>query len=209
MDKFALVYEFNTNSPLITYKASKELEAKNYPKAVELLALAIERYPNHSTPYFIYAEALAHENRFNEAKEMVSKGDDLLGEESTSKYYLNLIDRIKRKSEGISTNFDETVNEVLTESFIEHEDFESSGEIDMLEENIDQTNNGTQTELNQNTIVTETLAEIYASQNNYEEALQIFEKLKVTRPELKNKFDNRIAEIKLAINFKKQKKIDT
>ena len=59
MDKFALVYEFNKESPLITYKASKELEAKNYSKAVDLLSSAIEKYPYHATAYFMYALALS------------------------------------------------------------------------------------------------------------------------------------------------------
>ncbi len=83
MDKFALVYEFNKDSPLITYKATKEIEAKNYSKALELLPTAIEKYPNHATAYFMYALALAHNNQFEKAKEYLFKGDNILKDENT------------------------------------------------------------------------------------------------------------------------------
>ena len=54
--------------------------------------------------------------------------------------------------------------------------------------------------------MTETLAEIYASQENYEEAIEIYEKLKNIKPDLTDKFNNRINELKTAIENKKQKR---
>lgn len=206
MDKFALVYEFNKESPLITYKASKELEAKNYDKALKLLTTAIEKYPNHATSYFLLSLALAHSNEFDKAKEFALKGDNLLGEKRTLEYYLDQIERIKRESEGISVSFDDTVNEILDESFLEQETFGTEDEIDLLDENFGGIENQEEALNEQNSIVTETLAEIYASQGNFKESIEIFEKLKVIKPELTEKFDNRIAELNLAIENKKQKK---
>lgn len=205
MDKFAMVYEFNTDSPLITYKASKEIEAKNYKGALKLLSVAIEKFPKHATAYFLHSLASAHNNDFETAKDILSKGDDLFGEKSTTEYYLGLIEKIKRESEGISVSFDDTVNDVLNEAFIEQEDFDTESEVDLLKDDFDQSLkvvDNSETE----SIVTETLAEIYASQNNYDEAIDIFEKLKIVKPELKEKFENRIEDIKLEIENKKQKK---
>jgi len=193
MDKFALVYEFNKESPLITYKASKELEAKNYSKALELLSSAIEKYPYHATAYFLLALALAHNNEFEKAKEFLSKGDDLLGEKSTTEYYLGLIEKIKRESEGISVNLDDTISEVLNESFIEPEDFNTENELELLNDSFEKAEQPENITFEQNSIVTETLAEIYASQNNYEESLEIYEKLKIIKPDMTEKFDNRMA----------------
>lgn len=205
MDKFAMVYEFNSESPLITYKASKELEANNYKEALKLLSSAIEKFPKHATAHFLHSLASAYNDDFETAKDLLSKGDDLFGESSTTEYYQKLIDKIKRESEGISVSFDDTVNDVLNETFLEPEDFDPSNDMELLEDEFeqpkDQSNN-----LEPESIVTETLAEIYASQNNFDEAIEIFEKLKIVRPELVEKFDNRINDIKLAIENKKQKK---
>ena len=205
MDKFAIVYEFNQESPLITYKASRELEAKNYPKAVDLLSSAIEKYPYHPTPYFQYALALAHNKQYGLAKDFLAKGDDLLGEKETLNYYSNLIEAVKREADGISIVFDDTINEVLGESFIEPEQF-NSDDIDLIEEpnsNIIENDNPDSEGIS---IVTETLAEIYASQENYEEAIEIYEKLINIKPDFTDKFNNRISELKTAIENKKQKR---
>ncbi len=205
MDKFATVYEFNKESPLITYKATRELEAKNYKKAIDLLSSAIEKYPHHPTPYFQYALALAHNKQYGLAKDFLAKGDDLLREKETLNYYSNLIEAVKREAEGISVGFDDTINEVLGESFIEPEQF-SSDDIDLIDESDSKHNDTDNSDSEGMSIVTETLAEIYASQENYEEAIEIYEKLKNIKPDLIDKFNNRINELKTAIENKKQKR---
>ena len=55
MDKFTLVYEFNRESPLITYEAAKEFEKHNLEKAVELFEISISKFPYYPTTYFLYA----------------------------------------------------------------------------------------------------------------------------------------------------------
>lgn len=206
MDKFALVYEFNNNSPLITYKAVKEHEAKNYSKALELFPKALEKYPYYATTYFVYALALANNNEFDKAKEMVEKGHNLLGVNSTFEFYMEAIDKIKREANGISVNFDDTVNEVLNESFLEPEEFDSSVELDLLNDKLSIDEPIQNSNFEENSIVTETLAEIYASQNNFEEALEIYKKLKELKPDLTEKFDIKIAELNIAIDNKKNKR---
>lgn len=206
MDKFAIVYEFNKESPLMTYKGTKELEAKNYSKAAELLAEAIEKFPDHATPYFQYSLALANQNEFEKAKEILTKGDDLLGDKDTFNYYSNLIESIKRNAEGITVSFDETVNQVLEESFIEPERFNREDEIDILREKNEKEKNEEKLDFDQSPIVTETLAEIYASQNNYEEAIEVYEKLKFIKPELTDRFNNRINQLNIELENKKQKR---
>jgi tetratricopeptide (TPR) repeat protein len=207
MDKFALVYEFNKESPLITYKASKELDIKNYSKALSLLNSALDKYPYHATAYFLKSIALAYNSEYDQAREFASKGHELLQEKSTFEYYLSQIEKIKRESEGISVDFDETVTEVLNDSFLEPDDFDTVQDLEFLDEDLKNTElPGYDQSFDEKSIVTETLAEIYATQNNFEEALDIYEKLKEIKPELSDKFDNRIAELNQAIENKKQKK---
>ncbi|MCW8849128.1 MAG: tetratricopeptide repeat protein, partial [Melioribacteraceae bacterium] len=187
-------------------KATKEIEAQNYSKALELLPTAIEKYPTHATAYFMYALALAHNEQIELAKEYISKGDDILKDENTKDHYLKLIEKIGREAAGISINFDDTVNEILEESFLEPEEFDPLKDIELLDDSLIDEEPEVEQHFEQNSIVTETLAEIYASQGNYEEALEIYEKLKDIKPELTEKFENRITELNLVIENKKQKR---
>ncbi len=199
MDKFALVYEFNHDSPLIVYKASKELEDNNIAKAIEMLNKAIEEYPYYPTPYFILATALAHNQEFDEAQIMLSKAHSILDNEQTYTYYNNLIEKIKRESDGITSNFDETVDKVLDETLLELDELETMETIDLL--SIDKPSddksiiNKINTHLPDGTIVTETLAEIYSSQGNFKEAKEIYEKLKYIHPAKSEKFEKKILEL--------------
>ena len=205
MDKFALVYEFNKESPLITYKASKEFDAGNYNNALTLLETAIEKFPNHATSYFIYALTLAKKKDFDEAKKILSIANDIWNVKDTYDYYSDQIERIKRSAKGISVNFDETVNEVLNESFLEPEGFNNKIEFDLLDDDTKLDKTEYKSDIEQTAIVTETLAEIYASQQSYKEALDIYEKLTKIKPDLKDKFEKRISELNDAIKNKKQK----
>ena len=195
MDKFSLVYEFNNDSPLIVYEASKELEDNNVTKAIEMLNKAIENYPYYPTPYFLLATALAHNQEFEEAKIILSKGHNLLDNEKTYKYYSNLIEKIKREFDGISNNFDDTVNKVLDETLLHSDESDS---IDLLSEEKTVTDpilTKVNTHLPDGTIVTETLAEIYSSQGNFNEAKEIYQKLKYIYPDKAEKFEKKIAEL--------------
>ncbi len=204
MDKFALVYEFNHDSPLIVYKASKELEDNNIAKAIEMLNKAIEEYPYYPTPYFILATALAHNQEFDEAQIMLSKAHSILDNEQTYSYYNNLIEKIKRESDGITSNFDETVNKVLDETLLDSDELET---IDLLSIDKPLDDNAILTKINTHlpdgTIVTETLAEIYSSQGNFNEAKEIYEKLKYIYPDKAEKFERKILELSNTTTSKK------
>ncbi len=195
MDKFSLVYEFNNNSPLIVYQASKELEDKNITQAMEMLNKAIEKYPYYPTPYFLLATAQAYNQEFEEARITLSKAHSLLDNEQTYHYYSNLIEKIKRESEGISSNFDDTVNQVLNEAFLEDDEVEEIELLNIDEQKVETTASKINTHLPDGTIVTETLAEIYSSQGNYKEAIEIYRKLKNIYPDKANKFEQKILEL--------------
>ena len=207
MDKFTLVYEFNKDSPLITYQAAKEIEAKNYSKALEMLNTAVEKFPNHLSALLLLSEALAYNEKYDEAREVLKRCQDINYDKDTQDFYLNRIEIIKREAEGISVDLDDTVNEILNEAFLESSDFDTDQEFELLEDNFDVKESEEDKDLSKNSIVTETLAEIYASQENYDEALDIYEKLMKLKPEMEIKFSNRISEIKTAIDNKKRKKI--
>ena len=200
------MFEFNKNSPLVSYQASKELDAGNHKKALEMLSAATESYPDHLIAHILKSLALAHNKKFEEAKTLISglKGSIITGE--TIKYYMDKIDKIKLESDGISVNFDDTVSEVLSDSFLDEEQIGAEKDFELLEDDFEFNETGSRSESVDSAIVTETLAEIYASQHNYDEALEIYEKLKKLKPEMSDKFEKRISELKAAIENKKSKK---
>ncbi len=201
MDKFALIYEFNKESPLIVYEASKELEKKNYQKALELFEKASQKFPYHPTVFFLKAVADAYNNQFDLAKENLLKGDNLLNNKQTLEFYHQLVEKIRLKTDDINIDSRKLQNDFFYKSVIDNHEFDN---IDSSQLISNEEINSEQNNFDNETIVTETLAEIYASQENYIEALEIFEKLKNVKPELFEKFENRIQEIRTAIENKKQ-----
>jgi len=206
MDKFALVYEFNKNSPLIVYKASKEIEDRNISNAIELLNSSIKKYPYYSTAYFLLATALAYNNQYKEAEIMVTRGNILLDEKETAKYYLGKIKKIKKENEGIDNNFSETIDEVLDKSLeddYKFYDFDDLGDNKVITSKKIEKENLTKSKISNGTIVTETLAEIYHAQGNYVEALDIYERLIKLQPGKIDIFNKKILEINNTIISKK------
>lgn len=204
MDKFALVYEFNKDSPLLVYKASKEIEDRNITIAIELLNTSIEKYPYYPTAYFLLSVALAYNGDYFRAGELIAQGNNLLDEEQTFQYYSNLVEKIKKEAEGIDTNFEDTVSTVLDDSFNDENDFYDFDDISIEIDN----NEIKQTEspkgnITEGTIVTETLAEIYNTQGNYKEALDIYNRLLKIQPEKTDKFNQKILEISHSMGSKK------
>ena len=207
MDKFALVYEFNKESPLLVYKASKEIEDRNIANAIDLLNSSIEKYPYYPTAYFLLSVALAYNGEYKKAGDLITQGNNLLDEEQTFEYYSNLVKQIKKEAEGIDNNFENTVSKVLDDSFNDENEFYDFDDINIEHDNTSD-NEIKQTEapkpnITEGTIVTETLAEIYNTQGNYKEALDIYNRLLKIQPEKTDKFNQKILEISHSMGTKK------
>ena len=206
MDKFALVYEFNKESPLLVYKASKEIEDRNITNAIELLNTSIEKYPYYPTAYFLLSVALAYNGDYIKAGQSITQGNNLLDEEQTSQYYSNLVGKIKKEAEGLDTNFEDTVSKVLDDSFNDENenDFYDFDDINIEDDNNEiQQTESPKGNITEGTIVTETLAEIYNTQGNYKEALDIYNRLLKIQPEKTDKFNQKILEISHSMGSKK------
>lgn len=199
MDKFALLYEFDQKSPLLVYKAAQEIEERNISNAIELLNTSIEKYPYYATAYFLLATALAYNNEYDKISEMISKGSNILDDDETALYYTNLVEKIKRENAGIDNSFEETISDVLDESFhVDDSEFYNFDDLNLVDEKIEDTKQiptATKSKITEGTIVTETLAEIYNSQGNYTEALDIYERLLKLQPDKSVKFNKKILEI--------------
>lgn len=128
MDKTALIYEFNNSSPVFAQVAAGELENKNIDKALNILENGIQLFPEYSTAYIVYAQALAMAGDFESAEKMLKKGCDLIESEDTLIYYSNKFEKLKQKTETISTS---RRTNFLSDDF---DDLNQNDIIDMLAE---------------------------------------------------------------------------
>ncbi|MFA8342175.1 MAG: hypothetical protein ACEPO8_04300 [Rhodothermaceae bacterium] len=102
MNKSALIYEFNNDSPLFAQVAAEELENKNVDKALEILEHGIQLFPEYATAYIIYSQALAKIGDFDNAFDMLKKGCDLVNSDEAYKFYSEKLENLKSKSGNIS-----------------------------------------------------------------------------------------------------------
>jgi len=218
-DKIKLIYEFNNNSPLFARVALSEVEHGSIPDAINILQNGIRLYPAYSSPYIILALANAYSGNKDEALKYLSKGCEIINSPDTFNFY-------KEKIASIITDRN-SLSESLRPGFLMSQDinpkennFQSNIENDVdIEEKLDElalqlskakikpkpdSQSDEITELPEfkgKKIATETLAEIFINQKNYNQAIFIYEELIQQKPENKDTYLEKISEIK---QFEKQ-----
>lgn len=96
-DKFALIYQFNNNSPLFARVAADSLNKNFTDKAIQIIEEGLKIHPDYPTAYLMYSKALAEKGEFNHAREALKGVLNLLEDERTYDYYLNEVERIERE----------------------------------------------------------------------------------------------------------------
>jgi len=224
-NKFALIYEFNNQSPLFAHVASDSYENGEYEKALEILENGLKIYPNYPSAYFIYSKVLAATGNLEKAKEIVKIGSELVDSSETQNYYLELIVQISNQigalpdskrttflgdgdienlpleEEKANTNdksnaFEDNLEELAKEL--------ETAKIPAIEEPNDLENSFHEGLIEEeestddflnDDFISETLAGIYLAQKNYSAAKNIYTKLIEIEPEKTKLFENKIAEI--------------
>jgi len=213
-DKIKLIYEFNNNSPLFARVALSEIEHGSIPDAITILQNGIRLYPSYPTPYIIMSLAYAYSGNKEEALKYLSKGCNIINSPATLNYY-------KEKITAIITDRN-SLSESLRPGFLEIPENDSTNkktehlpENDInIEENLDELARQLSkakikpkpdsqldeepelTEFKGKKIATETLAEIFISQRNYNEAISIYEELILKKPENTPLYQEKISELK-------------
>ncbi|MCX7876133.1 MAG: hypothetical protein N2321_08215 [Melioribacteraceae bacterium] len=203
-ERIKLIYEFNKNSPLFTRVAALEINKGNFVEANKILEDGINTHSFYPTAFLLLSLCKAYEGKETEAKIVAKIGADLINSKETFEYYSNEIEKIinerKSLSESLRPNF-------IDENIIENEVIENK--LDQLAEQlskakiipkpVDENNELEIPEYKGKKIVSETLAEIYYTQKNYNEAISAFEELINQKPEKAEYYLNPIEEIKLKL----------
>lgn len=204
-EKIDLIYSYNKLTPLFARKAGYELDKKNLEDVIEILTKGLKNYPNYAVPYLLLGKAYALKGDYTEAIENIKKGSDLIPSKKTYDFYLNEIENIKNK---VSLGFS-NVNKAEETSSVNEEIYgiNSIPKDEKLRDLVRELSPEHKTErpvkrteqeksFGKNIIVSETLAKIYISQGEYNEAIEIYNLLKEKHPDKVEYYSKKIDELK-------------
>lgn len=223
--KVSLIYEYNRNSPLFVKMADSQIEENNVDEAVEILIAGLKTYPEHPVAHLLLGRAFAKMGNYGKALEYFKKGSDIIQSDETYNYYVNELEKVKKQrslfeaSRGNSFfNSSENLQKSAKVPDLFHAKSETKQEKELaitiderLEELADQiskvklsastgsptTHTDIKDILSQDSmIVSETLAKIYVAQNEYDEAIKVYEKLIKKEPSRYEHFTEKIKEIR-------------
>ncbi len=217
--KVSLIYEYNKNSPLFVRIASNQIEDNNPDKAIEIIEEGLKKYPEYPVAYFLLGKAYTIKGLYSQALKYVKRGSELIHSPKTYDYYLREIEAIKKqrsffkparwendiKGEEVPDSSLKEIEDSLktlppiTESIkkLNEELMEARETIQKAKES---TAPSAKSFTDGNLIVSETLAKIYISQGEYQEAIAVFEKLMKKNPDKKDYYEIKIEEIKIRMN---------
>ncbi len=227
--KASLIYEYNNNSALFVRTANYEMENNNLNKAIEILKAGLIIYPNHPVAHLLLGKVYALIGDYAGAINYFKKGSNILQSDETYEYYLDELESIRKQRSLLETgsgnaflpSSDQTESLATEPDAINQEDELGSREeltisIDeRLEQLADQISNAKlssshggkslETDIlhnfyDDNLIVSETLAKIYVAQDEYDEAIKVYEKLIKKDSVRYEYYTEKIIEIRSMIN---------
>jgi predicted Zn-dependent protease len=227
-DKVKLIYEYNKKSPLFVRAAYFEIENNNFDEAVFILRQGLKSYPENPVAILLLARANALMGKKEIAAKLIKKGSNLIHSKETYNFYMEELDTLEKRAAvpGLPIEkifFNENADSNETENFIlpavkENEENKLKeteaieNRLEQLaktiasaklpppgdEKNIEIRSLGRLSE--NNLIVSETLAQIYVSQGQYNEAIKVFKNLIKMKPGTTDYYSEKIAEIKSNFN---------
>ncbi len=194
-DKVNLIYEYNKRSPLFVRVANSEIEKNNAERAVDILNEGLSIYPDYTTAHILLGKALMRLGKYKEALDSFLKGSVLASSHKVYEYYMHEVENQKKQR-------------VLFESshrpgFIQKEGVPKQNKIS-LEQELSSFDSMTESTPDTSSakpgagdsIVSETLANIYITQGEFREAMTIYERLLIKNPQKKDYYLKKIGELK-------------
>lgn len=195
-DKVNLIYEYNKKSPLFVRVANGEIEKNNPEKAVEILNDGLAVYPNYPVAHILLGKALMLLGKYRESLDSYRKGSELINSPEVYDYYLQEVENLKKQRILFETSH--------KPGFIAAVDNENTKDrkISLEKElsSFDSLNDNKITPVTRkpggDSIVSETLANIYITQGELREALSIYERLLNKNPQKRDYYQQKISELK-------------
>jgi tetratricopeptide (TPR) repeat protein len=223
-EKVSLIYEFNKNSPLLFRVANTELEKNNPEVCIKIVQNGLRIFPENPLGYILLGRAYARIGEFEKAREKINYAGKLLGSPRTVEFYSIELDRIRKnfssfessrgevflnlkedKESGDNSNVDNSKNELGNSKAIDKNLDKIAAEISAVK--LSRSNDVVSKEQavvnkisQEQMIVSETMAKILISQDQFSEAKKVYLKLKETNPSKESYYQEKIQEIDQRLN---------
>jgi tetratricopeptide (TPR) repeat protein len=223
--KVNFIYEYNRNTPLFVRMANLQIEENNVDEAVEILRAGLKTYPEYPVAHLLLGKAFAMGGNYGKAIGCFKKGSNIIQSDQTFDFYVNEIERMKKQrslfeasrgdsffSSSKNLNKPTKTPDLLIEKSETKEEKKFAVSIDnrlaqladqiskvklsASKENFDKVSDFKDILFQDNMIVSETLAKIYAAQNEYGEAIKVYEKLLKKEPSKYEHYTEKIREIR-------------
>ncbi len=196
-EKVNLIYEYNKQSPLFVRVAYNEIEKNNFERALEILSDGISRYSDYPVAHIILGKVLMMLGKYKDALDSFRRGSELVKSHKVYEYYLHEVESLKKQRIFIE-NLEKPGFIAGSKREIPDEGKKPNLEEELMSfDSLDQQRaKPSFTTIGSDSIVSETLANIYIMQGEFREALKVFEKLLNKNPQKRDYYLLKINEIK-------------
>ena len=209
-----LIYERDNNSPLFLRIADSYLQNGNPENAISILEEGLKNFPDHPLAFILMGKANVMVNEIEMAEYFFKKSSELLNTNQTYTYYkkeYNLPDKqsspfdSSRGNVFINSSADDIlkIEDLILEKSQPVEERLEQIANELMNKRLEQTDNFPLREADQqqyspdkSKLATETLANIYLSQGQKNEAIKIYESLVNRNPGKKEYYLEKIREIR-------------
>ncbi len=194
-DKVNLIYEYNKRSPLFVRVANSEIEKNNTARAAEILKEGLTVYPDYPTAHILLGKTLMLLGQYKEALDSFRKGSELVSSHKVYDYYMQEVEALKKQRSLFESSH--------KPAFLEGDELQKGNKISLEQElssfdsmSDKKAESTSSRPVSGDSIVSETLANIYITQGEFREALSIFERLLTKNPQKKEYYLKKIEELK-------------
>lgn len=217
--KVSLIYEYNSQTPLFVRVAWIEIEKNNLDNAINILTKGLENFPDNPVACLLLGKIYTIKGDYNEALNFIKQGSELIHSIKTFNHYISDIETIKKQrsffnvsrwanlSEEQSKLTDENINhqQPISNDEIEETLTRLTAEIEGAEKTLNDAkskiaNSKVKSDSKSDYIISETLAKIYASQNEFQAAISMYRKLIKKYPDKEKYYLSKIDELKSSLN---------
>jgi tetratricopeptide (TPR) repeat protein len=199
-DKVNLIYEYNKQSPLFVRVASGEIDKNNVEKAVEILNEGLSLYPDYPVAHILLGKALMLKGKYKDSLDSFRKGSELVNSHKVYEYYLQEVENLKKQRALFESSHKPGFINESNEREEPDENPSLEKELTSFDSMDEQKNTPVSSGQEGDTIVSETLANIYITQGELREALSVFERLLNKNPQKREYYEEKINELKTKLN---------
>jgi tetratricopeptide (TPR) repeat protein len=193
-DKVNLIYEYNKQSPLFVRVASEEIDKNNVERAIDILNDGLLIYPDYPVAHILMGKALMLQGKYKESLDSFRKGSDLVNSHKVYDHYLSEVENIKKQRALFETAREPGF--ITGDNDSRDKKLNLEDEITSFDAMTEQKPHTAVSASSGDSIVSETLANIYITQGELKEALSIFERLLNKNPRKRDYYLQKIKEIK-------------